>query len=57
MRYLFYILLIVIIILTITQKRKIRKDELCKESLFSQMVFKKCTPRDFLLDKNLQEKI
>ena len=58
MRYFFYSLLIILFILILVkQDRKIRKDQYCKESLFLQMIFKKCTPRDFLLNEDLQENI
>ncbi len=58
MRYLFYSLLIILFIITvIKQDTKIRKDQLCKEGLFLQMIFKKCTPRDFLLKESEQENI
>ncbi len=58
MRYFFYSLLIILFILTITmQDTKIRKDQLCKEGLFLQMIFKQCTPRDFLMDKEKQQNI
>ena len=39
------------------QDTKIRKDQLCKEGLFFQMIFKQCTPRDFLLEEDKQENI
>ena len=52
MRYFFYSLLIILFIVTIIkQDTKIRKDQLCKEGLFFQMIFKQCTPRDFLLNE------
>ena len=58
MRYLFYALLIILFItISLKQDRKIRKDQLCKEGLFFQMIFKKCTPRDFLLKESEQENI
>ena len=58
MRYFFYSLLIIFFILTvIKQDTKIRRDQLCKEGLFLQMIFKQCTPRDFLLEKNKQDNI
>ena len=57
-RFFFYGLLIVLfLIIAFKQDRKIRKDQYCKESLFLQMIFKKCTPRDFLLNEDLQENI
>ena len=55
MRYFFYGLLIILLILTIFKDRKIRKDELCKEALFYQMLFNQCTPRDQLYDEELQK--
>lgn len=58
MRYFFYGLLILLFVLTaFKQDRKIRKDQLCKEGLFSQMILKKCTPREFLYNKEEQENI
>ena len=58
MRYLFYGLVIVLfIVISFKQDVKIRKDQLCKEGLFFQMILKKCTPRDFLYDKDKQENI
>ncbi len=58
MRYFFYSLLIILFIITIIkQDTKIRKDQLCKEGLFLQMIFKQCTPRDFLLNEDEQENI
>jgi len=41
----------------IKQDNKIRKDQLCKEGLFFQMILKQCTPRDFLLKEDEQENI
>ena len=58
MRYFFYGLLIILfIIVALKQDRKIRKDQLCKEVLFFQMIFKKCTPRDFLINQEELENI
>ena len=58
MRYFFYSLLIILFIVTIIRKDdKIRKDQLCKEGLFFQMIFKQCTPRDNLLKEDEQENI
>ena len=58
MRYFFYSLLIIFFIVTIIkQDSKIRQDQLCKEGLFIQMIFKQCTPRDFLIKENEQESI
>ena len=58
MRFFFYSLLIIFFIaIVIKQDRKLRKDQLCKEGLFFQMIFKQCTPRDFLLKKDEQENI
>ena len=58
MRYFFYSLLIILFFLTVTmQDTKIRKDQLCKEGLFLQMIFKQCTPRDFLLEEEKQQDI
>lgn len=58
MNYFFYGLLILLFIFTVLkQDRKVRKDQLCKEGLFFQMVFKKCTPRDFLYNQEEQENI
>ena len=58
MRYFFYGLLITLFIVTIMkQDTKTRKDQLCKEGLFFQMIFKQCTPRDFLLKEGEQENI
>ena len=58
MRYIFYGLLIILFIsFSLKQDRKIRKDQLCKEGLFFQMILKKCTPREFLYNKDEQEKI
>ena len=58
MRYFFYSLLIILFILTIIkQDTKKRKDQLCKEGLFFQMIFKQCTPRDYLLNEDVQENI
>ena len=58
MRYFFYGLLIILFIVTIVkQDTKIRKDQLCKEGLFFQMIFKQCTPREFLYNQEEQENI
>ena len=58
MRYFFYGLLILLFVLiAFKQDRKIRKDQLCKEGLFFQMILKKCTPREFLYNKEEQENI
>ena len=58
MRYFFYGLLIIFIIVILTkQDRKLRKDQLCKEGLFLQMIFKQCTPREFLYNQEEQENI
>ncbi len=58
MRYFFYSLLIILFFVTIIkQDTKIRKDQLCKEGLFFQMILKQCTPRDFLYKKDEQEDI
>ena len=57
MKYIFYILLIILFIITaFNQDRKIRKDQLCKEGLFFQILLKRCTPRNFIYDETLQEK-
>ena len=56
MKYLFYGLLITLFIIgAFNQDRKPRKDQLCKEGLFFQMLLNKCTPRDFIYDKTIQE--
>ena len=58
MRYFFYGLLILLfIVVSLKQDRELRKDQLCKEGLFFQMILKKCTPRDFLYDKEEQKSI
>ena len=58
MRLFFYSLLIIFfIVIVFKQDRKIRKDQLCKEGLFFQMIFKQCTPRDYLLNEDEQENI
>ena len=58
MRYIFYGLLLALLLLTaFKQDKKLRKDQYCKEGLFIQMIFKKCTPRKFLYDKNEQQGI
>lgn len=58
MRYFFYGLLIVLfIVVSLKQDRKVRKDQLCKEGLFFQMILKKCTPRNFLKNREEQESI
>ena len=58
MRLIFYGLLILLFIAVVLNgDRKIRSDQYCKEGLFFQMVFKKCTPRDFLLNDEKQESI
>ena len=58
MRYFFYGLLIVLfIVVSLKQDRKVRKDQLCKEGLFFQMILKKCTPRNFLQDQEEQKSI
>ena len=58
MRLIFYGLLILLFIAVVLNgDRKIRKDQYCKEGLFFQMVLKKCTPRDFLLNDEKQENI
>ena len=56
MKYFLLILLLVLFLSTMhKQDRKIRKDEYCKEGLFYQMLFKKCTPRNFIYDDDKQE--
>lgn len=56
MKYFLLILLLVLFFSTmLKQDRKIRKDEYCKEGLFYQMLFKKCTPRNFIYDDDKQE--
>ena len=46
---LFYGLLILLFFLSVLfGEKKTRKDQYCKEGLFFQMLFNKCTPRDFL---------
>ena len=58
MRYFLYGLLLLLIIVTVLKgDRKIRKDELCKEGLFFQMLLNKCTPRNFIYDEDNQENI
>ncbi len=58
MRYFFYGLLIILFIVTVLKgDKKIRKDELCKEGLFFQMLLNKCTPRSFIYDEDKQESI
>ena len=58
MRLIFYSLLVLLFFTTIFYgDKKIRKDQYCKEGLFYQMLFNKCTPRDFLLQDNKQENI
>ena len=58
MRLFFYSLLIIFfIVIVFKQDKKIRKDQLCKEGLFFQMIFKQCTPRDYLLKEDEQENI
>ena len=58
MRFFFYGLLIILfVVISLKQDRKVRKDQLCKEGLFFQMIFKKCTPRDFLYNQKEQENI
>ena len=58
MRYFFYSLLIIFfIVILMKQDRKLRKDQLCKEGLFFQMIFKQCTPREFLYNQEEQENI
>ena len=58
MRFFFYGLLIILfIVILLKQDRKVRKDQLCKEGLFFQMILKKCTPREFLYNQEKQENI
>ena len=58
MRFFFYGLLILLFVITILKgDRKIRKDEYCKEGLFFQIFFNKCTPRDYLYDEKSQKNI
>ena len=58
MRIFFYGLLIILfIVILLKQDPKVRKDQLCKEGLFFQMILKKCTPRDFLYNKEQQDNI
>ncbi len=58
MRLVFYALLLILFFTTVFYgDKKIRKDQYCKEGLFFQMLFNKCTPRDFLLDKEEAESI
>ncbi len=58
MRYFFYSLLILLFIVTALKGNgKIRKDQYCKEGLFFQMLFNKCTPRNFIYKDELQENI
>ena len=57
-RVVFYSLLLLLFFITIFYgDRKIRKDQYCKEGLFYQMVFNKCTPRDYLLNQEQGESI
>ena len=58
MRVIFYSLLVLLFFVTIFYgEKKVRKDQYCKEGLFFQMLFNKCTPRDFLLEGKKQEEI
>ncbi len=58
MKLFFYSLLMILFFTTVFYgDKKIRKDEYCKEGLFYQMLFNKCTPRDFLLKQNEEESI
>lgn len=56
MRYFFYsILIIYFLVIFIKDDNKLRKDLYCKESLFLQIIFKQCTPREFNYDKKNQK--
>ena len=58
MRVIFYSLLVLLFFVTMFYgEKKVRKDQYCKEGLFFQMLFSKCTPRDFLLKDGKQEEI
>ena len=58
MRIIFYSLLVLLFFVTIFYgEKKVRKDQYCKEGLFFQMLFNKCTPRDFLLKGEKHEDI
>ncbi len=53
MHYIFYLLITIFLVISIIKNDgNLRRDELCKEGLFLQMFFKKCTLRDFLLEKH-----
>ena len=52
--FLFSLILILFFAKAFNSEKNLRKDEYCKESLFNQFFFKKCTPRNFLLDKSKQ---
>ena len=56
--FFFYGLLILLFFTTVFYgDKKIRKDQYCKEGVFYQVFFKKCTPRDFLLKHGKGENI
>ncbi len=57
MNYFFYGILLILFLTMVVGDKKIRKDEYCKEGLFYQMFFNKCTPRKFLYNEEIQEKI
>ena len=58
MKYLLLSLVLALFLSTILKEHRIlRKDEYCKEGLFFQIFFKKCTLRNFIYDKNKQEDI
>jgi len=57
MKFILYPLLFILFgLLVIKDKKNLRKDEYCKEGLFYQFIYKRCTPRDFIYDENKQQK-
>ena len=57
LRYFFYCMLIIYFLVIVFKDNKLRKDLYCKESLFLQIIFKQCTPRNFNYDNDKQESI
>ena len=58
LQYFFYsILIIYFLVIVIKDNSKLRKDLYCKESLFLQIIFKQCTPRNFNYDNDKQKSI
>ena len=58
MKIFFYTLLLILFFTTVLfNNRKIRDDQYCKESLFIQYLFDKCSPRKQFIDEEKYENI